>query len=114
MHLLGAQRGRTNGHQGTRAGVAAHAMTGLTSLDQNPLRLRAAEAIAECRLIATMTEEPGRTTRRFLTAPVAEVHAHLRARMQALGMSATVDAAGNLRGLWHPAGASGKRLILGS
>ena len=89
-------------------------MTDLPSPNQNPLRLRAAEAIAECRLIATMTEEPGRTTRRFLTPPVAEVHAHLQARMQALGMSATVDAVGNLRGLWQPAGASGKRLILGS
>ena len=89
-------------------------MTDLTSLDQNPLRLRAADAIAECRLIAAMTEEPGRTTRRFLTPPVAEVHAHLRARMQALGMTVTVDAVGNLRGLWHPSGAGEKRLILGS
>jgi allantoate deiminase len=34
--------------------------------------------------------------------------------MEAMGMTCTVDAAGNLRGLWRPAGASGKRLILGS
>ena len=44
----------------------------------------------------------------------ARVHAHLRARMEALGMTVRVDAAGNLRGLWQPPGASGKRLILGS
>jgi allantoate deiminase len=31
-----------------------------------------------------------------------------------LDMSVQVDAAGNLRGLWQPQGASGKRLILGS
>jgi allantoate deiminase len=75
---------------------------------------RAAEAIAECRLIAAMSEEPGRTTRRYLTPPVAAVHAHLRARMEALGMSVHVDAAGNLRGLWQPENAPAKRLLLGS
>jgi allantoate deiminase len=75
---------------------------------------RAARAIADCRLIATMTEEPGRTTRRFLTPPMHAVHAHLRARMEALGMSVHVDAAGNLRGLWQPSSASPRRFILGS
>ena len=29
-------------------------------------------------------------------------------------MSASVDAVGNLRGLWQPLNASGKRLIIGS
>ena len=75
---------------------------------------RAARAIAECRLIASMSEETGRTTRRFLTPPVHEVHRHLRTRMEALGMSVQLDAAGNLRGLWQPTQATGKRLILGS
>jgi len=78
------------------------------------MKERAARAIEECRLIATMTEEPGRITRRFLTPPMHEVHAHLRARMAGLGMSVQVDAAGNLRGLWRPEGVSGKRLLLGS
>jgi len=75
---------------------------------------RAARAIDECRLIATMTEEPGRITRRFLTPPMHSVHAHLRARMEVLGMSVYVDAAGNLRGLWQPSGAGARRLVLGS
>jgi allantoate deiminase len=75
---------------------------------------RALRAIAECRLIATMTEEPGRITRRFLTQPMHLVHAHLRARMEAMGMSVQVDAAGNLRGLWQAAGVASKRIILGS
>ena len=39
---------------------------------------------------------------------------YLRARMQALGMQVRVDAAGNLRGLWQPEGAGGKRLVMGS
>ena len=78
------------------------------------MRERVLRAIAECRLIATMTEEPGRITRRFLTPPMHDVHAHLRARMEALGMAVQVDAAGNLRGLCQPEGAQGKRLLLGS
>jgi allantoate deiminase len=45
---------------------------------------------------------------------VADVHAHLKDRMQALGMTTTVDAAGNLRGLWQPAGSHPGRLVLGS
>ncbi len=66
------------------------------------MRDRAQRAIAECKLIAAMSEEPGRITRRFLTPPMHDVHAHLRARMEALGMTVEVDAAGNLRGLWQP------------
>jgi allantoate deiminase len=78
------------------------------------MRDRALRAIAECRHIATITEEPGRITRRFLTPPVRKVHAHLRTRMEALGMSTHVDASGNLRGLWSGSSASRKRLVLGS
>jgi allantoate deiminase len=47
-----------------------------------------------------------------------DVHVHLRARMEKLGMTTRVDAAGNLRGLWRGAAAGGKRLqhrlVLGS
>jgi len=78
------------------------------------MRERALHAIAECRHLATMTEEPGKITRRFLTPPVHDVHAYLGAHMKAMGMRTRVDAAGNLRGLWRPPGANGKRLILGS
>lgn len=75
------------------------------------MRERALRAIAECRHIATMTEELGRITRRFLTPPTHNVHAHLRARMEELGMTVHVDAAGNLRGQSRTAG---PRLLLGS
>ncbi len=67
-----------------------------------------------CSQIAAMSEEPGRITRGFLTPPVHDVHALLRGRMEALGMTVRVDAAGNLRGLWQPAGVVGKRLVMGS
>ena len=75
---------------------------------------RALRAIEQCRQIAAMSEEPGRITRRFLSPPVHAVHACLRARMEAMGMKVHVDAAGNLRGLWQPRAASGKRLVMGS
>ncbi len=75
---------------------------------------RARRVIEECRAIAQMSEEPGHTTRRFLTPPFHQVHPHLRARMESVGMTVHVDAVGNLHGLWNPSGASGKALILGS
>ncbi len=74
----------------------------------------ASRVIAECRRIAAVSEEPGRTTRRFLTTPMQAVHDHVRARMEALGMTVRVDAAGNLRGLWQPANAPARRLLIGS
>ncbi len=58
------------------------------------MRDRAQRAIEECKLIAQMSEEPGRITRRFLTPPMHDVHARLRDRMNALGMSVEVDACG--------------------
>src|SRR5215469_2568022 len=61
-----------------------------------------------------MTEEPGQITRRFLTPPVKQVHAHLLSRMQSLGMSVSIDAVGNLRGIWQPPRSGDRRLILGS
>ena len=75
---------------------------------------RAQWIINECCLLATMTEEPGRTTRRFLTPPVHDVHAHLRQHMIALGMDVRVDAVGNMRGLWTATNGGSRRLILGS
>ncbi len=74
----------------------------------------AARVIAECRILATMTEDPGKITRRFLTPPVADVHRHLRASMEAVGMIVTVDAVGNLRGVWQPATPTQRRFVLGS
>jgi len=66
------------------------------------MRELARHVLSECLHLATMTEEPGRITRRFLTPPVYQVHEHLRKRMVALGMDVRIDAAGNLRGLWMP------------
>lgn len=84
------------------------------TISNRALNDRALRAIAECRRIAAISEEPTRITRRYLTPPVHEVHTILRGRMESLDMPVQVDAAGNLRGLWRPAGAQTKRLVLGS
>jgi allantoate deiminase len=78
------------------------------------MRDRAQNAIFECLRLAAFTEEPGRTTRRFLTPPMHAVHDRLSGQMIELGLAVTVDAAGNLHGLWQPEGASGKRVVIGS
>jgi allantoate deiminase len=54
--------------------------------------------IEHCRALAKFTEEPGYTTRTFLSQPMYAVHGYLREWMQRAGMAVHVDAVGNLRG----------------
>ncbi len=78
------------------------------------MRDRALRVLETCARIAEATEEPGRITRRFLTPPMRNVHKYLRERMEALGMSVEVDAAGNIHGRWIPDAPGVKRLLVGS
>ena len=64
------------------------------------------EIIDLCRELASCSEEPGRTTRTFLSTPMHDVHRILGDRMRALGMQIWVDAAGNLHGLFGDPGAA--------
>jgi allantoate deiminase len=77
---------------------------------------RAATVVEWCRTLATCSETPAATTRTFLSPPMREVHARLGAWMHQLGMMVSVDAAGNLRGLYPgaPAMAAAPRLLIGS
>src|SRR5215472_784897 len=75
---------------------------------------RAQEVISLCRELAQFTEEPGHTTRTFLSSPMRDVHRELGARMEQLGMSVSVDAAGNLRGLYPARTPGARRVIIGS
>jgi allantoate deiminase len=72
----------------------------------------AADCIARCRALALHTEEPGFTTRTFLSEPMRAVHADLCGWMRSVGMSVKVDAAGNLRGSYP--GLSPQVLFIGS
>lgn len=74
----------------------------------------AGEVIGRCRLLAEASEEPGFTTRTFLSKPMHAAHRHLRAWMEHAGMTVVTDHAGNLRGLYPPARPSSPRLFIGS
>jgi allantoate deiminase len=69
-------------------------------------------AVRHCRMLATFSEEPDATTRTFLSPSMRQVHAYLSEWMEGLGMRATIDAAGNVRGVFGDAGA--RRLYIGS
>ena len=71
----------------------------------------AEKVIATCREIAGFTEEPGRTTRTFLSPPMRDVHRVLGEWMRQAGMRTWIDAAGNLRGIRT---GYGPRLAIGS
>jgi allantoate deiminase len=75
---------------------------------------RAARVIARCQQIATCSEVPSEITRRFLTPPMHQVHRLLRGWMEAAGMTVTVDAIGNLRGLYAGPTPASPRLLIGS
>ena len=75
---------------------------------------RARDVIRCCRALAAHSEEPGFTTRTFLSAPMRAVHDDLSAWMTRAGMAVRVDAAGNLRGVYPAPSSDAARLFIGS
>jgi allantoate deiminase len=81
------------------------------------LLMTGGEIVGRCQTLAAMTETPGTITRTYLCPAMHEVHATLRHWMEEAGMRVTVDAAGNLRGLYAAGGAGtgpAPRLLIGS
>jgi allantoate deiminase len=78
------------------------------------LAAKAREVIDGCRLLAGFSEQPGGTTRTFLSPPMRDVHAYLKSWMQRSGMSVRVDDAGNLRGVYPGSVPGGRRMFIGS
>src|SRR5713226_6309387 len=74
----------------------------------------AERVIARCRALAAYTEEPGFTTRTFLSPPMHAVHARVREWMEEAGMRVRVDDAGNIRGCYEGREAGARRLYIGS
>src|SRR6202045_2115110 len=75
---------------------------------------RAREVIARCRMLSRFSEDSGRARRTFLSAPMRDCHREISSWMKALGMTVSVDAAGNLRGIYPGASPSARRLLIGS
>ncbi|MGA7414324.1 MAG: allantoate amidohydrolase [Bryobacteraceae bacterium] len=78
------------------------------------MKEQARRAMHLCRELAACSEEPGKTTRTFLSPPMKDVHRILSARMGEAGMQISVDAAGNLHGLLPGARPEAPRLLIGS
>src|SRR6202021_1393458 len=57
-----------------------------------------ARAVVErCRLLASYSEEPGRITRTYLSAPMKDVHDIVGGWLSEAGCVVSIDAVGNLR-----------------
>ena len=67
-----------------------------------------------CRILASYSEDSKGTTRTFLCPAMHECHHAIRSWMEALGMSVSVDAVGNLRGVHGGSAPQAPRLIIGS
>ncbi len=79
-----------------------------------PIDAIAEQVIERCRLLAKSSEEPGFTTRTFLSQPMHAVHAQLRKWMEQAGMLVFIDNVGNLRGVYPSGKPSSPRLFIGS
>src|SRR5258707_13851779 len=74
----------------------------------------AARTVLErCDLFARFSEEPGRVTRRFASAPMHQVHETLRTWFLALGMTVEIDAVGNLIGRYKSDLPKARKHLLG-
>lgn len=70
--------------------------------------------IDRCRLLAQLSEEPGFTTRTFLSEPMHQVHAQVRTWMEQAGMTVAIDHVGNIRGVYPANSSNAPRLFIGS
>jgi allantoate deiminase len=77
-------------------------------------KVRARATIARCRKLATFSEEPGRITRTFLSAPMRDCHQEIAAWLKPLGAETRIDAAGNFRAFYAAKGPDAPRLLIGS
>src|SRR5580692_6640760 len=75
---------------------------------------RARKVIDRCQKLAGFSEEPGCTTRTFLSPPMRDCHREIAGWLEALGAEVKIDAAGNLRGLYPAATSDAQRLLIGS
>src|SRR5215472_11951641 len=78
------------------------------------MTIRAEEVIARCRRLATFSEDRPGLRRTFLSAPMRACHAEISGWLRAAGAEVSVDAAGNLRGVYAGATSDGPRLLVGS
>jgi len=74
----------------------------------------AEEVIVRCEKLATFSEDAGGTRRTFLSPPMRDCHREVSSWMNALGMTVSVDAVGNLRGFFAGTSPAAPRILIGS
>jgi len=80
--------------------------------DQN--RARAKTVMDRCRKLAGFSEQPGATSRPFLSPPIRDCHQEIAEWLEPLGVRVKIDAAGNLHAYYPGAEVGAPRLLLGS
>src|SRR5260370_6867803 len=75
---------------------------------------RAETIISRCQTLARFSEDPGSTRRTFLSPPMRDCHREIASWLSPLAVSVTIDAAGNLRGLYPANHPNAPRLLIGS
>jgi len=83
-------------------------MTLQTSLES------AGKAIERCRELAKLSEEEDQTTRTFLSPPMREAQRLIRGWMEGAGLTVTIDAVGNVRGVVPGSRSGAAPLLIGS
>ena len=78
------------------------------------LRAQAETAAARCRKLAGFSEEPGRTTRTFLSPAMRDCHREIASWLEPLDAQVSIDAAGNLRAFYSATKSGAPRLLIGS
>src|SRR2546428_10589066 len=75
---------------------------------------RAREAVDRCLRLAKLSEEDNRTTRTFLSPPMREAQRLIRGWMEGVGLTVTIDAVGNVRGVVPGSRSASAPLLIGS
>jgi allantoate deiminase len=80
---------------------------------KNPAQL-AAEVVERCRKLATFSEDEHGLRRTFLSPPMRDVHEEIAGWLGRVGVTTSIDGAGNLRGLYSAMDVSAPRLLIAS
>jgi allantoate deiminase len=78
------------------------------------LLARAQEVVSRCQILARFTEDTPRICRTFLSPPMHDCHRQIEDWIRPLGMTVSIDAAGNLHGLYGGTDRDAGRLLVGS
>ena len=70
--------------------------------------------MARCQKLASFSEDASGTRRTFLSPPMHDCHREVSPWLQSLGINVSVDAVGNLRGLYSATTDSAPRILIGS